>query len=80
MATKRYQEALADFDKAIELKPFRPKGIQSAGFCCHYLGDKKKACEYFQNWAILLDPNNPGATISNREWADKYCADAEKGK
>lgn len=80
MATKRYREALADFDKAIELKPYRPKGIQSAGFCCDYLGDKKKACDYFKYWSRLTDPGNPGATIKNIEWADKYCDDAEKGK
>jgi tetratricopeptide (TPR) repeat protein len=80
MATKRYKDALADFDKAIEIRPYRQTGIQSAGFCCDYLGDKKKACIYFQRWALLVDPSNPRAFLSNKEWAEKYCAETEKGK
>jgi TPR repeat protein/Tfp pilus assembly protein PilF len=77
---KRFKDALADFDKAIEIRPYRQKGIQSAGFCWDLLGDKKKACTYFQRWASLIDPENPRAFLSNKEWAEKYCKDAEKGK
>jgi tetratricopeptide (TPR) repeat protein len=80
LATQRYKDALTDFDKAIDIRPYRQTAIQSAGLCWDYLGDKKKACTYFQRWALLVDPANPREFLSNKEWAEKYCAEANKGK
>jgi tetratricopeptide (TPR) repeat protein len=78
MATHGYIAALKDFDAAIEIRPYRPTAIQSAGFCLHYLGDKKKACGYFERWAVLLDPNNPNEFFQKKEWTEKYCKEANK--
>uniref|UniRef100_A0A3B0MWC7 Hsp70-Hsp90 organising protein n=1 Tax=Theileria annulata TaxID=5874 RepID=A0A3B0MWC7_THEAN len=52
-----YNEALADANKCIELKPDWPKGYSRKGLCEYKLGSPEKAKETY-NLGLTYDPNN----------------------
>lgn len=43
----RLNEAIEEYDKAIELNPHSYRALYNAGFLCEALGDKSKALKYF---------------------------------
>ena len=46
--SKKYQEAIADLEKAIELKPDYADAYFNIGKVNYLLGDEDKACEYYK--------------------------------
>eukprot|EP00375_Theileria_parva_P000945 XP_763615.1 hypothetical protein [Theileria parva strain Muguga] len=52
-----YNEALADANKCIDLKPDWPKGYSRKGLCEYKLGNPEKAKETY-NMGLAYDPNN----------------------
>ena len=78
LATRSFQNALQDFLKAAELRPYREAAHQSAGLCYNFLGEKAKACECFRMWALLMDVRKPSNIIRKKEWAENYCKCIDK--
>ena len=60
LEAKRYQEAAAEFRKAIEAEPNSVPAHINLGAALTQLGDPKGAAELFQK-ALLIDPNNVNA-------------------
>ena len=54
---KRYQDAIADFEKAVELKPDYADAYFNLGRTYYLLNDEDKACEYYQLAAKYGRPN-----------------------
>ena len=50
MKLKQYKEAIADYDKAIELKKML-KAYNNRGFAYRELGKKEEALQILQTWA-----------------------------
>jgi tetratricopeptide (TPR) repeat protein len=57
---KKYDEAVADFQKAIALKSDYADAYNMLGFCTRKLGDVSKAFNYYET-ALKLKPNFPEA-------------------
>jgi hypothetical protein len=68
---KKYQEAIADFDRALALKPNEPKTLEYRGVAYHASGKYENALEDFLKVRELV-PNHPEIEI--------LIADAEKRK
>ena len=60
LEAKRYQEAAAEFRKALEASPDSVPAHINLGAALTQLGDQKGAAEQFQK-ALLIDPNNVNA-------------------
>jgi tetratricopeptide (TPR) repeat protein len=60
VAAKRWDEAIADFTKAIELKPDDPVGYENRGWAYEEKGELDKAIENYRQ-ATKLDPNYEAA-------------------
>ena len=54
---RKYKDALADFEKAIELKPDYADAYFNMGRTYYLLDDKDKACEYYKLAAKYGRPN-----------------------
>ena len=60
----RFEDALADFDRALELRPDHPETLNNRGNALHDLGRKDEALAAY-DLSLQLRPNQPVA-LSNR--------------
>jgi len=57
LATGKAQEALQEFEFALDLNPRFIAATINAGNACAAIGDKAAACDYYRA-ALQLDPDN----------------------
>jgi len=83
--SKKYQEAVTDFDKALETDPTNKAAHYYKAMCESYLGDNKTAIEEF-TIVIDADPKNADAFINRGRCKQKIgdkesaCEDWNKAK
>jgi len=60
--SRRVQDAMAEYEKAIRLDPSDPEYITQMGVVCYATGNCTKATEYLER-AVSLDPRRPEAVL-----------------
>ena len=76
---KRYPEALADYQKALELKPDYKFALAGLAVTHHALGNKNEAKRYWQD-LLKREPRYSDMDWLQKElnWADALVAEARK--
>lgn len=69
-----YSNALADYEKSIQIHP-TINAYQYAAYLAKKVGQNQKACGYIQMWATMFNPTESIDPFKKHEIADKFCKD-----